>query len=166
MFSSSSLSPQTVLTEITTNLDTPALASSKKHVGTSHGLSMLGLSMLDPSHKGLRVEMKFTEQSVLVNTSEQLMAIWLKCESNKACLKSAHFDGKHLTEYFNVQLADASGNPISSIDFPPGVKVLIDADLYPTTQTYKFYRTGEGSPRELHLSLLPETYSIDNIESL
>lgn len=142
---------------VNTNIETEFLTQAKKHATTSHGLSMLALSMLDTNHLNLQMTLVFEDLDTLEDCAEQMTAVWSMCQSNKVLFRSAVQGGKFLTEYFGKQVSEVTSYPSASAEYKY-FKVILDIVINDTTDTdtdtdttrvYKFYRWNEPHPRVL-----------------
>jgi hypothetical protein len=146
------------------NIESDSLNQVKKHINTSHGLSMLALCMLDIHHKTLNVEISFDDELSLINTSEQLLATFLKCESNKVMLRSYKVEGKFLDSYLDIKLSDITTQPVSPNEYAGNSKVILHCSINEKKHEYYFYRLNESGPRILTLVVPTEELSIDEKE--
>lgn len=135
--------------DVNFNLNTEFLAQAKKHSSTSHGMSMIALSMLDINHTNLKMTMTFDSLETLENCAEQMAAVWAKCESNKVLFRSVQQEEEFLNEYFERQLTNVTAFPTASAEYK-NCKVILDIKLG-YTHTYTFYRWNEQHPRVLTL---------------
>jgi hypothetical protein len=137
---------------IKANLETEALTQAKKFAGSSHGLSMMALNMLDALHKGLNVTMSFEDGGALENCADQMLAVWMRCESNKVLLRSVKQNSTFLKSYFGKELSENTAFPSTSTEYN-NAKIILDAELSDFAHTYKFYRWNELTPRVLILNV-------------
>lgn len=141
---------------VTTNLDTDFLTQAKKHSNSSHGMSMIALSMLDAAHMNLNTTLVFEDMDTLENCAEQMTAVWDKCASNKVLFRSAKKDGVFLAEFFGKPMSEETALPTTSDEYK-NYKVIMDANINnaENVHVYKFYRWLEIYPRVLTLKCVP-----------
>mgnify|MGYP000013407059 CR=1 FL=1 len=145
---------------ISTNLKSDSIDQAKKFSSSSHGLSVMALNMLSESHATLKAEISVDSSSILEDCSEQMLAVWLKCESNKVLLRSVRYDDVYLDSYFGVKLSNNSSFPSTSVEYQ-NAKLILDAELKQNSHVYKFYRWNETMPRVLTIKVadLPDIAS-------
>lgn len=140
--------------EIKSNLDVNLESVIKKYAGVPHGLSLIAVSMLDPSHKSINVELKYTDQHLLNNAVEYLVAIWHNYEPIPTRIRTYKVNGSFIEKSGTMQFQQNDDVPYSTDAFGH-IKVLVDIACIKdgTEYTIKLYRWGEPSPRVLKLYL-------------
>lgn len=144
---------------VTSNIDSDSLTQAKKHAGTSHGMSMLALALLDANHRGLELTLVFDDVATLENCAEQMTAVWDRCMSNKVLFRSAKKNGSFLTDFFDKPMTDVNTMPTSSAEYK-NHKLILDVELNDTdtdtggSHVYKFYRWLDQQPRVMTLKCI------------
>lgn len=138
-----------------TNITSAPIESAKKHHGTSHGLTMLALCLIDRSHSNLNVTITYDDSFSMENSAEQILAAWLKCESNKTRIVSYKINGEYQKNYLGLDLIEDSKPPVSNAEYK-NYKAMIYADVYDNKQTYTIYYIGSHQPRYLILQVKSE----------
>lgn len=141
---------------VKTNIDTDFILQAKKCASSSHGMSMMALSMVDANHRDLNMTVTFDNYSTLEDCAEQMTAVWAKCESNKVLFRSVKNAGEFQTEYFNYPLSEVTTFPFTSAEYKYA-KVILDIDLNIGHHVYTFYRWNEPRPRILTLKTKEES---------
>ena len=152
----------------TSNFETDALQHARTLLGTSHGLSVLALTIIDEANRNLQIEYEVESDLHFDSVAEQLLSAWLKSSFNKVYFRSCKLDGKYLTEYAEKQLTENSLMPTSANDFPSGCKFILDMEIVTDVKSlgidkdlaglvsslvshqqhiYKFYKLNDGVPR-------------------
>lgn len=138
-----------------TNITSAPIEAAKKHHGTSHGLTMLALCLIDRSHANLNVTITYDDTFSMENAAEQILAAWLKCESNKTRIVSYKINDEYQKNYLGLDLIEDSSPPVSNADYK-NYKAMIYADVYSDKQKYTIYYIGSYQPRYLILQVKSE----------
>lgn len=142
--------------EIKSNLESNLDLLIKKYAGMSHGLSLIAISLLDPAHKSITIEMKYNDQHTLSNAVDYIIAIWNAYEPILTKLRTYKIDGKLLDHCGDLSFSLDDAYPHSTDAFGH-YKVLVDiTNTENKTYIFNLYRWGEPGPRVLKLYTMDE----------
>ena len=141
----------TPVPDIKTNIQLQPMETIRKYSSEPHGMSLIALTMLDPMHKDLEMEIKFDDEGYINSFVEYVMGVWNKYEPITSFVRSYEKDGKFIDDLDGVKLSAKSTAPGSTADFN-NKKIIIDViSIGSDSFTFKFYRWGENKPRVLRL---------------
>jgi hypothetical protein len=136
--------------DIYCNIDIKPAETVKKYVGSTHGISVLALTLIDPNSHGVEFSIKYSSEQQLLYTVTQLIDVWCKYAPVKTFLRSCCVNGVYQTEYNDVSL-EPTQNP-TNLGF--GLKTAaVDLDIKDNVYTFTVFRLNENSPRMLVLSV-------------
>lgn len=139
--------------KITSNLPTSAVQTAQKYAGTSHGYSIIALTLLDKENRGYTIDVTFDTMEELQSAADQMLGVWERCESNKVLFRSCKNNGVFVNTFNGNLMKQNDSVPSLSEEFNTHVQVIMDMCTDDTSITYKFYRCNEQRPRILKLKL-------------
>ncbi len=138
--------------EVKINQNFPTESSIKKHVGSSHGLTLITLSLLDSANKDLAIELFCTGDSQLQDFSAQILGIIKRFEVIKVYIRSVKLNGVFQESYDDSKLEDNADRPFSVDQFKKN-DVICDIEINNREQRWAFWRNPEIAPRTLRLAV-------------
>jgi hypothetical protein len=86
------------------NQDFPTASSIVKFAGSTHGLTLAALSIIDTPNKNLHIDITCSGSTQLLDYSEQLKCILSTYDITKVHFRSVKIDGKYQATYTNLTL--------------------------------------------------------------
>jgi hypothetical protein len=143
--------------EIKSNIQFTALEQLRKHLGTSHGMSLIAITMIDFNNRDLELDVLLESNMYLEAFVEHIINVWGNYIPVPSFIRSYQVEGKFLDEFEGVKLQDTTPFPGTNDQYK-NKKFIIDIadgkdDDNEKTYTFKFYRWGEDRPRILRVSI-------------
>lgn len=132
-----------------------SLEEMKKQISTSHGNTIIALSMIDDNSSGVNLTIKYDDPSYLSNAAEQILSTLSRYNPIRVVILSLERDGNKIQEYTECYLHN--GQKYSPEDLKYNSKGTFFADITQTNNKFsmKLARSGENPPRLLTLELKP-----------
>lgn len=134
------------------NSSFPTAASITKFAGTSHGLTLAAISVVDKPNTNLEIEIVCSGPAQVADYADQLRCILQKSKIIKVYFRSVKIEGVFQDSYSNLTLEPVDGKPISNSQFSNKVDVICDIDICGDNQTWKLWRLAEPNARVLKLT--------------
>lgn len=137
--------------EFRINHQFPTADSIRKHAGTSHGLTLTSLSLIDKANVGLTIDISCVGESQLQDYATQIKGILQRSEVIKVYFRSVKVNGIFQDSYEDLTLEHTDAAPTSSEQYKHKSHSICDIEITGDGQTWKFWRNPENSPRVLKL---------------
>lgn len=125
--------------------------SIQKHVGTTHGLTLIALSIIDKANANLSIELSCVGESQLQDFVTQLMGILQHSEVIKVYFRSVKVNGIFQNSYDGLELEKNCSKPTNSEQYKNKAHSICDIEITGDGQTWSFWRNPETTPRILKL---------------
>jgi hypothetical protein len=139
------------------NRDIIATTSIKKNFGTTHGFSMIAITVLDPESTNLNIDMKFENSYELEKAVDHIFGAWKKYKPIRSFVRSYKLDNQFQEEYAGYKLKLESPFPATQDHFYYEKNKLQDAIIDIEKDKYKYtikiYKWRELHPRVLCFDL-------------
>lgn len=132
--------------EIKSNKPLKQLDEIRKHIGSSHGASLVALTMIDPKNIGIDMNLSFLYEFDLFKFARCAVEAWDKCTAFKTWVRSYKYEDKFLENVNDIKLTD-NLKPLNDDDFIK-YKAVVDIEYNDQTLTYKVH-TPKHKPRLL-----------------
>lgn len=140
--------------EVAVNRPFPTEQSIKKYIGSTHGLTLIFLSLVDKANVGLSIDLSCVGESQLRDFSTQFMGILRTSEVIKVYLRSVRVNGVYQNSYEDFQLERDSSRPASPEQFRNKSHAVCDIEITGDGQKWSFWKNPESAPRVLNLRAL------------
>ncbi len=130
----------------------PTAASIQKHAGSSHGLSLVALSLVDKANKDLTIEVSCVGETQLQDFASQIRGILQNSKVIKVYFRSMKVNGVFQDTYEDSKLEHDDTLPTSPEQYKDKAHTICDIEITGDGQTWKFWRNPENAPRVLKLS--------------
>ena len=137
--------------EVHINKSFPTAAAIQKHLGSTHGLTLIALSLMDHTNVGLAMELACVGEVQLQDYASQIMGILHKSAVIKVYIRSVKNNGVFQDQFNGAVLEHSSERPASTEEFKNGANVICDVEVTNQGQTLHFWRIPEVAPRVLKL---------------
>lgn len=137
--------------EVRTSRTFPTEQSIQKHVGTTHGLTLIVLSLIDKANAELSMDLSCVGESQLQDFSTQIMGILQHSEVIKVYFRSVRVNGVYQDTYDEFKLERDSSRPTNPEQFKNKSHAICDIEITGDGQKWSFWRTPEATPRVLNL---------------
>jgi len=131
----------------------PTATSIMRYAGTTHGISLIALSMIEQNNKKLDITVTFDGDTQLNAAATHVMAILKKSDSVPVYLRTVKTNGVFESKYGDAELQTNDVPPTSPDEFPSKSGAILDLSITHNTQTWTFYRLHDPHPRHLKLVL-------------
>jgi len=129
----------------------PTEQAIQKHVGTTHGLTLIVLSLIDKANADLSIDLSCVGESQLQDFSTQIMGILQHSEVIKVYFRSVRVNGVYQDTYDELKLERDSSRPTSPEQFKNKSHAICDIEITGDGQKWSFWRTPEATPRVLNI---------------
>lgn len=136
------------------NREFPTASSIQQHNGSSHGLTLMVLSLIDKSNAKLAVELICSGESQMQDIASQIKSILQTSKVVKVYFRSVKNNGVFQPTYDELKLESVDGTP-SSPDAYGKYHAILDIETTADSQIWKFYRNPEAMPRTLTILVKP-----------
>jgi hypothetical protein len=126
----------------------------KKYLGSTHGLTLIALSLADIKNKELRIDLACTGITQMQDFSNQINMILHNSEVIKIYFRSVKINGVFQDTVADMKLEELEHDdnpPTNHIQYKNKSHVILDIVIDSDGQTWNFYRLPEGIPRTLRL---------------
>lgn len=139
------------MSTIKCNLNINSWPTIEKYHGTSHGISLVAMSMLDVNNRGLQFTVTIDGDRI-DSYVEHVLSVWRRYNPIPSFIRSYKMDDKFMQEFDGIKLDTKPVFP-SVPDMFMGKKVIIDIEHNTDRDeyTFKHYQWNEDKPRVLQL---------------
>ncbi len=129
-----------------------ATASSiQQYAGSTHGLTLTALSMVDQANKNLQIEVSCVGESQLQDFASQIRGILQQSKVIKIYFRSLKVNGIFQDVHDSVKLERDDSAPCSPEQYKNKSNSICDIEINGDGQVWKFWRNPENTPRILKL---------------
>ncbi len=156
---------QTPCPEIQINTHIASYDYIKKHMGQSHGMSAIAISLIDPINADLEMRVVFDTINEMNNFIEYVLGVWKKFIPVPSFIRSYLKDDVYVKSLNGVELEEKALFP-STVEEFKGKTIIIDIVSNKTSEyLFKFYKFNDTKPRLLYVSaketLIPSEIDMD-----
>jgi hypothetical protein len=137
---------------ITVNQNIPPIESIMQHAGNTHSLSLISMSMLDPSFKSLIIDIKYDDKLIAMQALEHVIGVWSSYKPIKTRIRSYKQNNVYLNEMYGIKLEEPT--LMDNIQVFKGYKVVIDIEETNETYLCKIYRELENGYRTFKIDFI------------
>ncbi len=125
--------------------------SIQKYAGTTHGLTLTALSLVDQANRDLQIEVACVGESQLQDFASQIRGILHQSKVIKIYFRSVKVNGVFQDSYEDSNLEHDDSAPCSPEQYKNKANSICDIEINGDGQVWKFWRNPENAPRVLKL---------------
>jgi hypothetical protein len=134
------------------NKDCASAELIQKYAGTSHGLTLTVLSIIDIVNKGLNVDMLCVNEKQMFNYLAQVRNVLQNSKVVNVFFRSLRVNGVFQDKYEDMNLEHDNSCPVDHNKLKTQTQCICDIQVIGDVQTWSFWRRAENIPRVLKFS--------------